>query len=304
MEKKELVILSGVAGSGKSTALKTFEDLGYYCVDNLPPELIQPFVNFILSVAADTAPDSDIGQYLPATVATHFALLVRCRDEKYETLLHSAMKTLEEKGVSVSLLYFDCDDEIVIRRYRETRRPHPLLVGNSKLHTMTEALAAERGFLRGFRSSAERVFDTTALSPHQLRRVIEEFVGQSSELQIDVISFGFKYGVPQDIDMLLDVRFLPNPYFNNILRSKTGNDPAVRDYVFSFPETSTFLTKYMELIEFLLPQYVKEGKRYLTLAIGCTGGKHRSVALANEIYARLLELDFNCRVSHRNLGLE
>lgn len=302
MSKARLVIISGISGSGKSVALNAFEDMGFFCVDNLPAPLITHFADLICRRASTDGPDREPEHWLSRghERATQFALLVDCRAERSFPLVWQAVEKLKKSAVEVSLLFFDCQDEIVVRRYRETRRPHPLIREGSSPQTIAEALAKERELLSDFREKATRVIDTTADSPHDLRRSIEEYCGEKESLSVTMMSFGFKYGVPYDADLVVDVRFLPNPHFVAELRELTGDDSRVSDYVFSSAEAGEFVEKYLSLLQFLLPKYEQEGKRYLTVAVGCTGGRHRSVALVHRLGKELESRGFRVTVRHRD----
>lgn len=288
--QRRLVIISGVSGAGKSTALKAFEDLGYFCVDNLPAPLITPFIDFLIAPPSGEVRHSD-----------KFALLVDCREESSFPSIRKALNRLHGTGMETEILFLDCDDDVAIRRFQETRRPHPLLVSGSSGMTVTKAIAKERELLEEFRSAASRTLDTSSFTPHDLRRAIQEFVGSSTELEISLLSFGFKYGVPHDADLIVDVRFLPNPHFVAGLGEKTGLEEKVRDYVFCAPDAQQFVEQYAKLLEFLIPRYRKEGKRYLTIAIGCTGGRHRSVAISEAMSAELRKQNLQPAVRHRDI---
>jgi len=302
----DLIIISGVSGSGKSTALNAFEDMGYFCIDNLPAPLISSFIDFITSLpsqdksrAEQSNQTSIANQYAGAR---GFALLVDCRDEDSCRVMLQAVKRLNSLGIRMLLLYFDCQDDVVLRRFRETRRPHPLMVVKKKSETIIDALKRERALLSDFREVAARVIDTSSFSPHELRSTLEAALGHEYNLEVSFLSFGFKYGLPQDADLVVDVRFLPNPHFVPDLRAQTGLEPSVRDYVFKFPETVDFVNRYRELLKFLLPRYQKEGKRHLVIAIGCTGGKHRSVAIAQTLSEQMQDKGLHIVLKHRDLG--
>jgi UPF0042 nucleotide-binding protein len=286
-----LVIITGISGSGKSTALNAFEDLGFNCIDNLPGALTSGFVDFLLS-----------GEGASAKGDVKFALLVDCRDQRSFTSLRESIERLKGEGVDVSLLFFDCQDEVIVRRFRETRRPHPLLRSETLLQTIGQALEAERELLADLKEAADRVLDTSAYTPHDLRRLIEAYCDHQGSLHVFLETFGFKYGVPHDVDLMIDVRFLPNPHFVEELRPLTGEDKRVYDYVISQADAQTVLEKYGNLLEFLLPKYIEEGKRYLTIGIGCTGGRHRSVAIARALESQLGDKDYDVSVIHRDSG--
>ncbi len=304
MKAKNLVILTGVAGSGKSTALNAFEDIGYYSIENLPAALLAHLIDFI----SDSPEKSEVQYFLTnkkdserANPTQNFAVAVDCRDKQAFSRVQTAMERLKEQGTNVSLIFFDCQDEVIIRRFQETRRPHPLLVSDRAGHTLREALAKEREMLAQFREAANAVIDTSSASPHDLRHMVEKYGRFASTLEVTVLSFGFKYGVPNDVDLLIDVRFLPNPHFVQNLRELGGDDARVVDYVFQSTDANELLSHYTTLLKFLLPRYQKEGKRYLHIGVGCTGGRHRSVAIADKL-AELLKSDGQkVAVRHRDL---
>lgn len=300
MTAKELVIISGVSGSGKSTALKAFEDSGYLCIDNLPAPLISNLVDLLID--GKTTSEHTLAQLENVSSPQEkYALLIDCRGKGEFAAIKEAVAKLRSMSISVSLLFFDCQDEVVIRRFRETRRPHPLLVRDSLVKTIGEALVRERELLAAFREEADVVIDTSAYSVHDLRGVVERYCGSEASLELFITSFGFKYGAPIEADLLLDVRYLKNPHFDAELRPKTGLEKAVVDYVWQDEGAEETVRRYVELLEFLVPRYKKEGKRYLTVGIGCTGGRHRSVALAAEIARTLEASGHETEVIHRDI---
>ncbi len=296
MNSKQLVIISGVSGSGKSTALNAFEDMGYFCIDNLPVGMIEAFADFLINSDPSKADALNLN---PAN--DKFALLLDGRSKRSFPTLSSALGKLKESGVKVSVFYFDCQDEVVLRRFRETRRPHPLLLGKTNVSNIAEALEQERGLLAEFRAAADKVIDSSAYSPHDLRQAVEEALGFNRSLEVTFKSFGFKYGVPHDADMVIDVRFLPNPYFVAGLSEKNGHDKEVADFVLENPDTKEFLKHYVPLLKFLIPKYHSEGKRYLTVAIGCTGGRHRSVAIADYLQDKISYISVEAKRVDRDL---
>lgn len=296
----ELVIVSGVSGSGKSTALKAFEDIGYQCVDNLPAALLSRYVDYLLGTEGPDG-SSVSGLHTAEAGRRRFALLIDCRDDSAFPAIREVVTKLRSLGVSVSLLFFDCQDEVVIRRFRETRRPHPMLIGDSLVKTIGEALLRERALLAPFREKADMIIDTSSYSVHDLRKIIERYAGSESPLEVFVTSFGFKYGAPTEADLLLDVRFLKNPHFVPELRPLNGLDPKIVAYVYEDDATEGVVERYSSLLDFLIPRYQKEGKRYLTIGIGCTGGKHRSVAVAEAIAKKLDALGHHSEVIHRDI---
>jgi len=295
-EDFRLVVISGVSGSGKSHALKTFEDCGFFSVDNLPAPLFLDFINFLEGVIKDSPPAS---QY------RRVALLVDCREPEVFPPVKHAVARLGAAGVNVSLLYFDCDDDVVIQRFKTTRRPHPLLLESGTTSSLREAILEERRLLEGFQAAAERTIDTSSYTPHDLRKVIEAYVaegvGELPDLEISLLSFGYKYGVPAEADLMFDVRFLPNPHFVSELRLLTGLDASVSEFVFDGDAATDFVAQLQSFLNYLVPRYREEGKSYLTIAIGCTGGRHRSVALVEQIKSKLSDASTRIHVYHRDI---
>lgn len=317
---KQLIIASGLSGSGKSTALRSLEDLGYFCVDNLPGPLLSHFVDFLLHLPeryrlgpqpmassdgrSPVSSDEAKVQAGPVegSLNRRFALLVDCRDEESVVAVRDAMEQLAKAGVRTDLMFFECRDEVLSRRFQETRRPHPLLLSGDKSKTINDAISRERHLLTHLREHATRIIDTTSLSPHELRHVVEDFVGEHPRMKVVVSSFGFKYGVPHDADLVVDVRFLPNPHFIPGLREQTGLEAEVREAVFASGDAGEFLSQYTKFLGFVLPRYQEEGKRYLNVAVGCTGGRHRSVALAEKLSTQIKDDGFEVTVRHRDLA--
>ena len=265
------VVVTGMSGGGKSTALKMLEDMGFYCVDNLPVSLIDKFVELIAT---------------PGSEITRVALGLDVRAGHSFMEASDIFKKQKEKGYQFEILYMDASDAALVKRYKETRRVHPLAAEGR----VEDGIRKEREMLTCLKQDADYVIDTSNLLTRELREELNRIFVQNEEynsLMITLLSFGFKYGIPTDADLVFDVRFLPNPFYLEELKSKTGNDKEVRDYVMQFPEAGDFLDKLTELLDFLIPNYVKEGKYQLVIAIGCTGGQHRSVTLANELYARM-----------------
>jgi len=291
LRAKELLVVAGVSGSGKSTALSALEDLGYFCVDNLPAPLILNFVDYLTQACIEQS--------------SRYALLLDCQDIPSVNSVLSGIELLTERGLKTQLLYFDASDEILLKRFREARRPHPLMVKtDGTTSTLTEALQEERAILSGLREKANYLLDSSSFNVHDLKKLVNEYVGGRTELLIVCESFGFKYGLPTDADMVADVRFLPNPHFVPELKPKTGLEKSVKDYVETSGEAKEFLSRYFSLLEFLVPKYRNEGKRYLTIAIGCTGGKHRSVAITESLAKQLETLGQTVTIRHRDLGRE
>jgi len=283
----EVVVDSGLSGAGRSTAAKCLEDLGYYVVDNLPPSLIAAMV--------------DLGSHTSGEV-TRIAVVVDVRSRAFSADLRSVIGELDEQGYRPRVLFLEAADDVLVRRFENNRRAHPLQAGGR----LVDGIAAERELLSDLYAVADLVVDTSRLSVHDLRRQLElEFSGGAvPALRATVLSFGFKYGLPLDADLVADVRFLPNPHWIPELRPHTGQDPDVRDYVLSQEGAGRFLDVYTELLRLVGAGYQREGKRYLTLAIGCTGGKHRSVAMAEEIAKRLAGDGVQTTVAHRDIGRE
>jgi RNase adapter protein RapZ len=284
----QLVILTGTSGSGKTTALRALEDAGFYCVDNLPIVLLEK----LLDLSAHTAGE-----------VSRIAAVVDARDVRFLPEAPRIIGELRERGVPLTVLFLDSTDESLVRRYSETRRRHPLAGEGG---TVLDGIAAERAALAGLRAVADEVVDSSTLNVHDLKRLVgRRFVsGEGGRLGVTVVSFGFRYGIPTHADLVLDVRFLPNPYFVPELRPFNGTDPRVRDYVLGQPDAQAFVDRLLDLGGFLLPRYRAEGKSYLTLAIGCTGGKHRSVAIAGELARRLEAAGQPARLWHRDVEKE
>ncbi|MGB2621906.1 MAG: RNase adapter RapZ [Candidatus Acidiferrum sp.] len=282
-DARHLVILTGVSGSGKSTVLKAFEDMGFYCVDNLPVELIPIFAEL------HAAGEGDF---------TRAALLVDAREGVQLEKLPPLLKHLR-KDHPITLVFIDASDDALLRRYSETRRPHPL----GKALSVRESLRHERTLMEPIRKLADVVIDSTQFNVHELRTFITERFKNPDKrpMLVSVVSFGYKYGVPSDADLVFDVRFLPNPHFVPSLRRYSGRDAKVQKYIRSFPQTGEFLRRMEGLLVYLIPHYIREGKSYLTIAFGCTGGKHRSVMLAEEVKKSLEKRGFSSKVTNRDM---
>jgi UPF0042 nucleotide-binding protein len=282
----ELVVVTGMTGAGRSTAAKELEDLGFYVVDNLPPSLLPDVVRLV---------DESLGSGQP------MAVVVDVRSGSFFHTLHANLAQ-GALGRKATLVFLDATDEVLVRRQEAARRPHPLQASGRLL----DGLRRERRVLADLRSDADLVIDTSALNVHQLTDRIAEAFGteESTRLKVTVVSFGFKYGIPVDADFMADMRFLPNPHWIPELRQLTGRDEAVSDYVMSQPGAKEFLDGYVPVLAMVADGYLREGKRFMRVAIGCTGGKHRSVAMSEEIARRLVELGLSARVMHRDLGRE
>lgn len=285
-QAKELVIVTGMSGAGKGSALKAFEDLGFHCIDNLPLELMADFAALV-----SESPDME-----------RAAIVVDVREGATLDRLPQILKKVKEL-LHTRVVYLDAQDAVLLRRYSETRRPHPL--GRSE--TVSRSIVEERQLLDPVRNIADILIDTSSLNVHQLRAHIQTRFGGGdnvTRLLVSCLSFGFKNGVPLDADMVFDVRFLPNPHFVPEFRNKTGLDPDVVNYVRGFPQTGEFLDRLTELMLYLLPHYVEEGKSYLTVALGCTGGQHRSVMMVEEMARRLREAGYEVKALHRDMPRE
>lgn len=281
------VIVTGMSGAGKSTVLKFLEDVGYFCVDNLPPSLISKFIELC------SAPGSDM---------QNVALGIDIRGGKYFGDLSSFLNEVKsDQNSRFDILYLDSEDEVLLKRYKESRRQHPL---NLKGERIIDGIKSEREQLENIKKMADYIIDTTHMLTRQLRTQLSEIFLEDKgfeSLMITVLSFGFKYGIPSDADLVFDVRFLPNPFYVDELKHLTGNEVAVRDYVMGQQEAEIFRDKLTDLCEFLIPNYIKEGKNQLVIAIGCTGGKHRSVTLANELYNNLRKSGHSVIIAHRDI---
>jgi len=281
----EFLIITGMSGAGKSLCVKYFEDIGYFCVDNLPPSLIPKFAEICLQ-----------GQ----NKMDKIALIMDIRGGTLFLELFPALESLASYGISYKILFLEASDNVLVKRFKETRRMHPL----SPEGRILDGIKEERRILQAVKEKAHYIIDTSNLTPRQLKQeILNLFVEGKpfSGLIINVISFGFKYGVPIDCDLVFDVRFIPNPYYIDTLRDLTGNDEKVSDYVMSFHESTVFLSKLVDMLDFLIPNYVKEGKNQLVIGIGCTGGKHRSVTIANRLYDILRTKNSSIVLEHRDI---
>lgn len=279
-----VIIVTGMSGSGKTIALKLFEDMGYYCIDNLPIRLIPEFINIFNEQRV-----SDKSSYDKASSKNDIALGIDIRNGDELENLSDIFKLLEKSDIQYQILFLDASDDALIKRYKETRRAHPL----AKEQRIENGLIKERNSLGFLKDNADYIIDTSNLLTKQLReRLLEIFIAKDTNIMdITILSFGFMYGIPKDLDLLFDVRFLPNPYYDEKLRLKTGEDKEVREYIFSDGKAEEFLYKLKDLLLFLIPDYKKEGKRQLIIGIGCTGGQHRSVGIAHSLLKELGTLD-------------
>lgn len=284
-ESIELVVITGMSGAGKTVAVQSFEDLGYFCVDNLPPGLLTKFWELV----------KESGK------VNRIALVIDLRSRAFFDEIMAALEDFDNSAfVRTRILFLECSDEELVSRYKETRRAHPLVTQTGRL---VDGIQTERELLQHLKARSQNVIDTTQLTPRQLREeIMNEYKESSQEVfHVEVVSFGFKYGLPIDADVVMDVRFLPNPYYVPELRPQTGLDQSVYDYVMAQKETETFFTKLDDLVKFVLPGYKKEGKMSVTIAIGCTGGQHRSVALTKRLGKSLENSGYVVNCSHRDM---
>lgn len=281
------VVVTGMSGGGKSTVLRMLEDAGFYCVDNLPVSLIEKFVELIAT---------------PGGEVSKVALGLDVRAGQAFADAQKVLEKLKENGYVFEILFMEANDRTLLKRYKETRRMHPLSQGGR----IEEGIEKERVILNDIKVKSDYVIDTSNLLTRELKEEIESIFVQNKEydnLMITILSFGFKYGIPADADLVFDVRFLPNPFYIDELKHKTGNDKEVQDYVMSFQEAHIFIDKLADMIEFLIPNYIKEGKYQLVIGIGCTGGKHRSITLANKLYERIKKVrGYGVKIAHRDIG--
>ncbi len=282
----KLVIVTGMSGAGRSTAMKMIEDMGFFCIDNLPIPLLDKLVELSVNLAE----------------LQKVAIGIDVRNGKGLSGIKDTLDQMDAKGIVYEILYMDAEDEVLLKRYKETRRNHPLAAGER----IDKGIQEERKELSYLKSRAKYIIDTSRLLTRELKVELEKIFVQNQDyknLFVTILSFGFKYGIPADSDIVMDVRFLPNPYYVEELRPKTGNDPEIQNYVMQFSEANEFLDKLEDMINFLIPNYISEGKNQLVISIGCTGGKHRSVTLANELYKRLDgKNDYGLKVEHRDIG--
>jgi UPF0042 nucleotide-binding protein len=281
-----IFIITGLSGSGKSTAIAALEDAGFYCVDNMPVDLLPKFLDLPIER------DSEIAG---------IALVMDLREKGFLARYNPIFNELKRKGYHFEILFLEAGEDILIQRYSTTRRQHPLSQGKN----VRDGIRAEKEQLKDLRSAANWIIDTSKFNVHELKAKILDFAQKSKKLvpmRIHVFSFGFKYGIPNDADLIMDVRFLANPYFIPELKDLNGETEAIRDFVLNHDETRAFLKKYLDLLDFLIPLYKKEGKAYLTIAIGCTGGRHRSVTIARSIFEHIHKLEKTAEITHRDLN--
>lgn len=281
----EILIITGMSGAGKSVALDFFEDMGYFCIDNLPPALIGKFIELCLHSEMDK-----------------IAMVSDIRGREFFAALLGELSHLEKKGVKYEILFLEASDEVLVRRYKETRRKHPL----DEEGRILDSIHKERQLLEELRGKASRIIDTSQMSKKELYNDLKKIFAlhriDKQAMSVSIISFGYKYGIPLDADMVFDVRFLPNPHYVNSLKEHTGQEEDVQEYIMKWPLTGKFLDKFFDLLEFLLPEYRKEGKSHLMIAIGCTGGKHRSVTTAIKLKEFLLKKGYRVIVEHKDIN--
>lgn len=282
----KFVIVTGMSGAGRSTAMKMMEDMGFYCIDNLPV----PLLDKLMGMASDF------------TEMQKIAIGIDVRNGKSLSELQHMLELLDGGQSPYEILYLEAEDEVLVKRYKETRRSHPLAAGER----LDKGIEEERKRLAFLKERATYIIDTSQLLTRELKTELEKIFIQNQDyknLFVTILSFGFKYGIPADSDIVMDVRFLPNPYYVEGLRAKTGNDAEIQQYVMQFAEANEFIDKLEDMINFLIPNYIAEGKNQLVISIGCTGGKHRSVTLANELYKRLEgKKEYGLKIEHRDIG--
>ncbi len=285
MKNLRIVIVTGLSGSGKSTALRSLEDIGFFCVDNLPVMLLPKFLDLQAEVS---------------TEISKIALVMDLRERHFLEKHIEILSKLEKKKYNIEILFLDTNDDLLLRRFSETRRTHPLSEGK----TILESIVLERDKLHELKKMASNVIDTSDYSVHQLKEHVQRLYlapGRAKKLLINLISFGYRFGLPPDADIVMDVRFLPNPYFISDLKEHNGNEKAVEEYVMAWDDTRQFLAQLSEMMKFLVPLYEKEGKSYLNIGIGCTGGRHRSVVILNQLAKYFSNRDYTTNVSHRDI---
>ena len=284
MQTKVIFIITGLSGSGKSTALDALEDAGFYCIDNMPVALLPKFLEMPVER------DSDIAG---------FALVMDLREKGFLAKYQAVFNEIRKKGYYFEILFLEAEEEILVQRYSETRRQHPMSTGKSLL----DDIRLEKEQLEDLRSAADLVINTSSFNVHELKSKIQDIAQKSKKnvpMRINVLSFGFKYGTPYDADLIMDVRFMVNPYFIPALKELDGEAQEIKDFVLGHADTRAFLDKYLDLLDDLIPLYEKEGKAYLTIALGCTGGRHRSVTIARTIYEHILAMGKTVELNHRD----
>jgi UPF0042 nucleotide-binding protein len=286
MDQFHLIIITGMSGAGKSHVVQVLEDMGYFCIDNIPPILIPKFAELCIQGGERVR---------------HVALVADIRGGQFFDAMSQSLKELQKQGVSYEIVFLEASDKVLVRRYKETRRVHPLAPHNR----ISQGIAEERLKLAELRKTADFIIDTSSMKPAELKEVLKKKYTVSERgkgLSVMVVSFGFKHGLPIDADIVEDVRFLPNPFYIEEYRHKSGRVPVVRDYIEGFPITQTFTEKWFNMIDFLLPNYEREGKSQLVIAVGCTGGMHRSVCMAEAMYRHLKKTGVEVSIEHRDIS--
>jgi UPF0042 nucleotide-binding protein len=287
VKKLRIIIITGLSGSGKSTAIDAFEDAGFYCVDNMPVQLLPKFLELPIESKSKIA---------------GLAFVMDLREKGFLTKYTSIFESLKKKGYHFNILFLEAEEETLLQRYSQTRRQHPLSHGKGLL----EGIRIEKEQLKSLKAAADKIVDTSRYSAHDLKAVIHDIAQKAKHhapMGITIMSFGFKFGIPYNADLISDVRFLVNPYFVPELKDLTGKDDKVKDFVLNNDVTHTFLEKYLDLLDYLIPLYKKEGKAYLTVAVGCTGGRHRSVAIAQSIFEHINKPKRKIIITHRDIDL-
>lgn len=287
MKKIEIIIITGLSGSGKSTAIAAFEDAGFYCVDNMPVALLPKFLELPIESNSEIA---------------GLAFVMDLREKGFLSTYSSVFESLKEKGHKFKILFLEADEEILLQRYSQTRRHHPL----SHAKSLLDGIRTEQEQLKNLKITADKIINTSRYNVHDLKSVIIDIAQQSKNyapMRINILSFGFKYGTPHDASLIMDVRFLANPYFVPEIKALDGKSQEIKNYVLNNDETSRFLRIYLDLLDYLIPLYEKEGKAYLTIAVGCTGGRHRSVTIAEAIYEHIIKFGEQIMITHRDIDL-
>jgi len=282
----KIFIITGLSGSGKSTVIAAFEDAGFYCVDNMPVALLASFLKLPIKSSDEIS---------------GLAFVMDLREKNFLSVYKSFFDSIRQNGYSFEILFLEADEEILLQRFSQTRRHHPLSHGK----TLIENIRIEKEQLKELKTASDRIIDTSRHSVHELKAIVSDIANKSkniSPMTVHILSFGYKYGIPIDSDLIIDVRFLANPYFIPELRDLNGEDKKVKDFVLKSRQTKTFLKKYLELLDYLIPLYEKEGKAYLTISIGCTGGRHRSVAIIGHVFKHLEKSGIRASISHRDIG--
>lgn len=286
MKNLRIIIITGRSGSGKSTAISAFEDAFFYCVDNMPVALLPRFLELFVDSAYETA---------------GLAFVMDLREKGFLSRYASIFESLKAQGYNFEILFLEADEEILLQRYSQTRRHHPL---SSNKNLLPESIRVENEQLKGLRAMADRIIDTSSYNVHELKSIILDIAQKNRKLvsmRINIMSFGFKYGIPRYADLIIDVRFLANPYFVPEMKALNGKTKRVKNYILSNSETIIFLQKYLDLLDYLIPLYEKEGKAYLTIAAGCTGGQHRSVTIAQSIFEHINKPEKQIKITHRDI---